>query len=371
MDLDAVDVWAPLASRPPGREGPWWNGSFQVMRAFRATVAWHRAERHGGAAHRRVPPREPGGFPARLHDARRDDAATRGTDAGRTRPPDDRNLALTTRLAGVGVLVLIIAMANVASLLLMRALRRRREIAIRVALGVSRGRLTSQMLIESLLLAILGGVVAVLIALWTGGPLRAALLSNIRWSTTVIDTRLIAFTAAIAILAGTAAGLAPAAIALRRDIIGALKAGSSESGRSRSGLRVTLLVTQTALCMLMLAAAGMFIQSLRKARDVDLGFDADRLITLQPRRRPSAPARVIDCANRRAPFRSRREPVEHRSSRQRSGHAIRFANGDSIPAARLPHFGAIDTGTACDRHCACSPGEASRPTTARDANRSS
>jgi predicted permease len=250
------------------------------------------------------------------------------------------------RLAGVGLLVLVIAMSNVASLLLMRALKRRREIAIRIALGVSRRRLIGQMMTESVLLALIGGAIAIVIAFWAGGPLRTALLSNISWSATVVDARLVVVAGALAVLAGSAAGLVPATIGLRQDVLSALKAGSSESGRARSTLRVSLLVTQSALCMLMLAAAGMFVQSLRKARDFDLGFDTDRLITVQlwavpPDLREPTVARI------------RALPTVVSvggSSGDLHGAGqlgpVHFSNGDSLPRARDPFLASLDTAYA-------------------------
>ena len=278
MDLDVVDVWVPLASLPAGGEGGWWNGNFGVVSLF----ARLSASADGRAIESRLNAR----FRHDRQSTDRDSTARLETapilqarsalGLGRQ---DERNLALMTRLAGVGLLVLIIAVSNVASLLLMRALRRRREIAIRVALGVSRRRLGGQLLVESVMLGLAGGAVAVLIAFWTGGVLRTLLVSDVHWSATVIDHRVVAFTMIVAVIAGVAAGLAPATIALRRDVITALKAGSSESGRPRSLVRISLLVTQTALCMLMLASAGVFLQSLRRANRFDLGFDADHLIT--------------------------------------------------------------------------------------------
>jgi putative ABC transport system permease protein len=236
--------------------------------------------------------------------------------------------------------------SNVASLLLMRALRRRREIAIRIALGISRRRLSGQLIVESVILALLGGAVAVLIAWWVGGVLRTILLANINWSATVIDRRLLGFTLLAALLGGVLAGLAPASVALRRNLMAALKTGSTESGRAKSGGRVALLVTQTALCVVMLAAAGVFLQSLRKAARLDLGFEPDRLITFQL-------FRVDYNAGHAAVDRVRALPsvatVSTASLDIQGGGTfvgIRVLNGDSIPRSMIPTGGFVDTAYA-------------------------
>ena len=350
MDLDAVDVWVPLASYR-SREGPWWNGKFGVMELFvrlprgadeqaatnRFTVALRRADPE---ASQRDPTLRVEVSP--LLQAR--SAIGLGSQS-------DRNLALTIRLAGVGLLVLVIAMSNVASLLLMRALKRRREIAIRIALGVSRGRLAGQMLIESLLLALVGAAVAVLIAFVTGEPLRRALLSTVQWSASVIDTRLVVFTALLGVVVGSAAGILPAIVGLGDDVLAALKSGSSESGRARSGVRVSLLVSQTALCMLMLAAAGMFVQTLRKARDFDLGFDTDRLVTLYAVGLPRDLLEPVVARIRTLP--SVLSVGGSDADLHGSGMLgpVVLANGDSIPQARVPFFATFDPAYAsCDRH---------------------
>ena len=188
----------------------------------------------------------------------------------------DRNLALLARLGLLGGIVLVIAAANVASLLLMRALRRRREIAIRVAHGVSRQRLAVQLVTESVILALISGGVALLVANATGSVLRAQ-LSSFRWTSTVVDQRVIWFGLAVAIATGVAAGLVPALFTIRTDVSAALK---SSSGFTPSGpdLRTALLVTQAALCTALLASGGMFLQSLRRAGEFDRGFDPDRTI---------------------------------------------------------------------------------------------
>jgi ABC-type antimicrobial peptide transport system permease subunit len=110
----------------------------------------------------------------------------------------------------VALILLLIALANVSNLLLVRASRREREIAIRRALGVSRARLFEQLLTESVLLAVVGGAVALLMAVWVGAALRGLLLPDVRWATGVLDLRVMAFAGGAAILTGIVVGLVPA-----------------------------------------------------------------------------------------------------------------------------------------------------------------
>lgn len=346
LDLDAVDVWVPLASKPPGMEGPWWNGGFQIMSlvarvprdidASQATALlndrfrreWQNVVTRDSTLHLTMAP---------LLEARGPLGLGRG---------NERILALMTRLVGVALIVLVIATSNVASLQLMRALRRRREIAVRVALGISRRRLVVQLVIETLLLAILGGCGALLIAAWTGGAVRRLLISDVHWTTTVVDARVVTLTIALGIVAGAIAGIAPASVALRGDIMTALKAGSAETGRPRSPLRVGLLVVQTTLCMVMLAAAGAFIRSLQHAADFALGFDADRLITFQLIR--TSEADLQDALARIAALpgvaTATRADVDPRNPG--SFASLFFATGDSTPVLLSPSFGYADTAYA-------------------------
>lgn len=197
----------------------------------------------------------------------------------------DRSLQLIKRIAGVAVVVLIIAVANVASLLLMRAIRRRREIAVRLALGISRGRLFTQVLIESLLVGVVGGAAALLFASLTGGALRLA-LSNpaFRWSEGVLDRRVVVLTSLLAVGAGVLSGLAPALFAFRADVSAYLKSSSSVSARSGTTLRNSLLIAQCGLCMALIASAGVFVQSLRRAATFDRGFDVDHVVQIEVRK---------------------------------------------------------------------------------------
>ena len=178
-------------------------------------------------------------------------------------------------VSGVAVIVLIVACANVANLLLARAIRRRREIAVRLALGVSRGRLLSQLLTESLLLALLGGVAAVVIAQFGGAALRAGLMPQNVATSTFSDPRTLMFTGIAALLVGVLTGLAPVLQARRANLTGDLKSGSREGTLYRSRARITLLVLQGALSVILLVGAGLFVRSLSNVQSLRLGYDLD------------------------------------------------------------------------------------------------
>ncbi|HUQ79882.1 MAG TPA: ABC transporter permease [Gemmatimonadaceae bacterium] len=182
-------------------------------------------------------------------------------------------------LAGVAAIVLLIACANVANLLIARGIRRRREIAVRVALGVGRGRLVAQLLTESVLIAVLGGILGLLLAHFGGGAIRALLLPNVDWSLVpAFDVRVLLFTGAAAVLTGLLTGLAPAVHALRADVNRALKAGEREGGGQRAGVRNVLLLAQAALSVVLLIGAALFVRSLRNVEKLDLGWDPDRVL---------------------------------------------------------------------------------------------
>lgn len=186
-------------------------------------------------------------------------------------------------LLGAVALVLLIACANVASLLLAKASARRKEIALRAALGAGRGRILRQLLAESVLLAGLGGVAGLALATWSVQVLREVMLGmNLpRAHEAAIDSRMLVVTLAIALLTGIAFGLAPALQASRTDVNDALKDAARGSGAGGSRARGGLIVAEVALALMLLVGAGLLLHSFSRLIRVSPGFSPEHALTLQ------------------------------------------------------------------------------------------
>lgn len=182
-------------------------------------------------------------------------------------------------MAAVG-LVLLTACANVANLLLARASRRRKEIAIRLAIGAGRWRIIRQLLTESILMAVASGVLGLLLAQWGTGVLITYLPRQQTAGLIVApDTGVLGFTLAVSVLTGILFGLVPALQATRFNLIASLKNQTgSNVGRSRLALNKILVVTQVALSLFLVIGAGLFLRSLQNLRNVDTGFDSENLV---------------------------------------------------------------------------------------------
>ncbi len=191
---------------------------------------------------------------------------------------------VTQILLGVVGLVLLLTCANVANLLLARAARRRKEVAIRLTLGATRTRLIRQLLTESILLAVAGGLAGLILNFWLVNLLTALkpavpLPVNVEFHT---DWRVLTFTLLLSILAGIIFGLVPALQASKHDLVPALKDHSQQLGDRRRmfSLRNALVIGQVSLSIVVLIGAGLFLRSLNHARAINPGFDAEHILTL-------------------------------------------------------------------------------------------
>jgi putative ABC transport system permease protein len=187
-------------------------------------------------------------------------------------------------LLGAVGLVLVIACANVGNLLFTRALSRRKEIAIRFALGAARGRVFQQLLTEALLLAGAGGALGLLLAYGTLTSAATLLAGQVpRAEEVSIDARVLLFAAGVSMLTGVLAGTLPGVRASRSDLNDALKEGGRSDGAIAVGTRRLLIVCEVALSLVLLMGAGVMVQSLLALRHVDTGFDPNNVLTMRIR----------------------------------------------------------------------------------------
>jgi predicted permease len=288
---EVVNVTLPLAAEPRisrrGEEGRkptyWW---VRIMGRLKPGVLREQARAslegvfHETAKpnirHRPAPgakPLEPGQYP--LPQLRADHG---GQGLYEARRNYERPLNLLMGLVG---LVLVVACANVANLLLARGSARRREIAVRLALGASRGRIVRQLLAESLLLAAIGATAGIVVAIWGSrallalqpfGPSPLSLDLSLDW-------RVLGFTTLLAGATSVLFGLAPALRATRINLNAEFQGGTRTLGAgSRSALAKVLMIVQVALSLVLLIGAGLFVRTLRNLESVDVGFNRERLL---------------------------------------------------------------------------------------------
>jgi len=183
-------------------------------------------------------------------------------------------------LMGVAGIVLLVACANIANLLLARASHRRREIALRLALGATRGRLVRQLVTESMVLAVSGGLLATPMS-WWGSSVLVSMIStgDSRAPLTVDpDWRILAFTAAVSLITGILFGLAPAIRSTRADPGPVMKEGLRQAGRSNHTLDRALVMLQVALSVVLVTGAGLFLRTLQNLWKVNIGYDRENVL---------------------------------------------------------------------------------------------
>jgi predicted permease len=267
------DVWAPLSADAARLHPEWpttWDSYWvRVIGRLKPGVTRQQAGLEATTIHRRTYTGRP---EHTIANARVSVRPLLFDDQGR----EPAEVAVSRWLVGVAAVVLLVACANAGNLVLARTIRRRREVAVRLALGISRARLVRLLLAESIVLALAGGVAGVLVTVGGGRFLRAVLLP----SGTPINGRVLVLTAVAALVTGVLVGLVPALQGSRPDLTTALKAGAREGGTQRSPLRTTLTVVQAALSVVLLVGAGLFVRSLWNVRSLRLGVEPDRVLTV-------------------------------------------------------------------------------------------
>jgi len=281
VDPRRVDAWIPVENagelRGLGRnwKTSWGSYWIHVIARVRRGVPAELANAHANAIY------QTGRAAA---DPRERDTEEVRIDVRSILPAEQLKNNPETRIAkllvAVTIIVLLIGCANIANLLLARGLERRREIAVRLALGVSRLRLIRLLVAESLLLAAAGGTVAIAVAAVGVRVLRQTLLADFEWTDSVVDPRLLLVTFALVAFAALIAGLLPAVSASRPDVTEALKAGGRMGGVRRSRVSTVLIIAQASLSVVLLVGAGLFVASVRRIASLRLGYDADRVVSV-------------------------------------------------------------------------------------------
>lgn len=259
------------------------------------------------------------------------------------------NGLITVLLAVMAVIVLLIACANLANLLLVRALRRQHEIAVRVALGISRARLVRLLITESVVVAMLGAMGALLLIQWSGGVVRSVLFADVPLVGNPVDGRVATFAAVAALIAGVAAALVPAVQTSQPDLTRALKATVRTGGGQRARTRTGLLIVQSALAVVLLVGAGLFVRSMQLVTDQHMGVDTDRVLTgFLPLSSVGYSKPEVRAVYSAALERVRVLPgIEHAAVSltipfgPSFGLHVRLSNGDTLPSGDGPFVNAI------------------------------
>jgi len=277
VELERRDAWVPISLTYWGPGPNWatgWDASWlQIVGRLEPGVTAEEAGRRATAAYQRA---YDGPVNHTMRTATMSVAPLRYNSRGK----ETTETRVSRWLVAVAAVMLLIACANVANLFLARAARRRREVAVRLALGVGRGRLIRLLVAESTTLGALGGMAGLAVAYAGGRFVRAVLLPNVAWTDATVDVRVLVVTALTAIVTGILVGLAPAVQSTRLELTSSLKSGIREGGAQRSRLRTLLTLTQAALSVVLLVGAGLFVRSLWNVYSLRLGLEPDRVVTV-------------------------------------------------------------------------------------------
>jgi predicted permease len=278
VDVGPTDIWLPLATAAATMAGPDWefnraSGFVRVIGRLREGTSSAQSAAQLTTVMRAAESVLPGGDPLAT--------VTLGALNPLLDPGRIRERQVTLSLLGLSVAVLLIACANVAQLLLVRAWQRRGPTAVRMALGAPRHRLTAQVLAEACLLAGAGALIGILLAVVLGASIRSRLLPDVAWPAPPVDGRVLVATMAAALASALATALLPAIEVTRSDVAKLLREGAADWTRRAARLGTALVASQTTLTTALLVVAALFVGNLREFKSMDLGIDVARLLVVE------------------------------------------------------------------------------------------
>lgn len=275
-ELGRVDIWTPHSSGTNQPRSDWpttWNARWlHVVARLKPGVSAETAAAEATAAYAAV-------YGGRAPFGRDYTVSLRPLRYNAT-GAEPMEATVAKWVSGVALVVLLVACANVANLLLVRSIRRRREIAVRTALGVTRGRLGRLLGAEILVLVGAGTAAGLITAYWAAHFMRSVLLPDVAWDGAPIDRRVLLFTAGAAAVTALLVGLVPLVQTMRLRLTDSLRDGAPQAGRTRARLRQALSVAQAGLSVVLLIGAGLFVQSLGRIQSLDLGIQPDRVLAI-------------------------------------------------------------------------------------------
>ena len=354
VDLAPVDVWLPLHSaerivcdaRVRCFDNRGWRWIHTTIARIRPGVTDEQAEEQATASLRAGlvdnPPRGGGTDPAGVRAELTPLMVARG-------PYATQEARVAFWVAGISLFVLLIACANIANLLIAQLSRERREAALRLAVGCSRARLVGQVVVQSLILATLGGVAAILVALWGGAAVRAFFLPDLAWDAPGLGTRTALFTLGLATIAGLIAAVFPAVQFGRSSVGELLKSEGSSTLAWSTRTRGLLTAAQAAFSVVLLVGAGLFVRSLENIDRLGFGIDPEGILLVRPTFDGATPVE-----EQRRLFGEATERLSHIPGVQATSRDVSIpfltrvtthphtAAGDSLPQDSLPTGHTVD-----------------------------
>lgn len=269
--LGAVDVFVPMSASFGASAGNWSSNTFQnivtIVARLRDGMTVQTAQQAASTIFR---------------DDNLSGGRTRSVELAPMIPGKASLQSPQTRVAvwsaGVAVIVLLIAIANAGTLLALRQARRRRDVAVRLALGASQGALARQLLMESMLLAVTGAAAGLVLSRWFSQIVRVTLMPGIAGNDSVVDGRVLVVSVAIAIVSGLAAGVAPLILARKVELTSQLRSGNAHGASGRLAFHKTLVGVQVALCTVLVVGASLFVRSLQRVQSQDLGMSISQVL---------------------------------------------------------------------------------------------